>query len=336
MATLLDDVIGIKLETTYNTPATVDRFYPMLDGTNGSWDPDIRQGQGITGGNGRHAAMASRRFLGIGQGVVTVMAELESKAGGVLFGAALGTTQVTAITGGSQQVFHDGIAGVVLPSYTIQLVKVLNSGATWVETYAGCTATKVKIDQPQGGNPTIEVTFDARSLSTATAAATPTYSLGTLFDYSQASSVSLGGAFTAPTTTALAAVATPFADVLSYTIDLDQAAALNRRVLGGRNQPIAGMPVGQFQAKIEFNATTVPAAFIAGTKLPFQATYTTTETLGAGFTQLQVAVPNLAITGKLPDVKPGEVRVIDFAADILWDGSNKDLYLTYRTTDTAA
>lgn len=335
MSTILDDRISMKLESVFNTPVTTDRFYPFLDGTTGQWDPRPRQGQGLMGGTGRRSALGARWFVTIGQGTVTIKAELESKSAGVLLGAAFGVASIAVITGGAQQIFHNQIAAPLGNSYTIQIVKVLNTGTEQVETYIGCTATKVKIDQAEDGIATIEVTFDVRSFSKVIAAATPVYVLGTLFDHYQAAG-GLGGTFTAPTTTTLATGPTAFADIVSYTIELDQAAAIDRRVLGSRNQPLVGQPVGTVSAKIEWNATTVTDAYIAGTKLPFQVTYTTTEVVGPGFSQLQFAIPQIVLTGDLPQVKPGQVREIDVKAEIKNDGTNKDLYAVYRSLDTAA
>lgn len=336
MSTILDDRIGMKAEATYNVPITVDRFYPMLDGTDGTWDVRPRQGQGLLGGSGMRADLGSRRFLTIEQGVVTVKAEMESRSGGVLFGAAFGVQSLSVITGGAQQIFHNGITGTTKTSYTIQVVKVLNSGAEQVETFSGCTASKVKIEQGEDGITTIEVTFDARGFSKVIAAASQTYVTGVLFDHYQATSVGLGGAFVAPGATALATVATAITDVVSYTFELDHSIDDGRRVLGARNQPLVGMPKGTFSAKVEWNSTAVTDAYLAGTKVPFQVTYTTTEAVGPGFSQLQLAIPQLSLTGDLVSPARGQTRAMDLKADVTNDGTNRDAYLVYRSLDTAA
>jgi hypothetical protein len=333
MPTLTDDQWGIKKEVTYGTPVTVDRFYPWLE-VKGAWDVRRRQAQGLAGGGGRRTVLGDRSFLPLGRGEITTKVELESKAGGVLFDLAFGVSTVTAISGGSQQVFHPGLTGTLLPSATLQCVKVQNNGTNWVETYAGCTVSKVTIEQPEDDIATIEIEWDARSISTVTGAATAVYPTApTVFDHSQAAA-GLGGAFTAPTNTALGIVATAFADFREFSFELEQNIDIDRWVLGGRTQPIAGIPTLSFEGKAELNAATVPTAIIAGTRLPFQCTWTTTEVLGAGFTQLQLALPQLAITGDLPDVTPGETRVFDLKADVTNDRVNRDCYLVYRTTDT--
>lgn len=337
MSTLLDDRIGIVREVTYNTPLTVSRFYPYLDGTEGNWDPRPRQGQGLQGGTGRRAMLGSRRFNPIGQGAITTICELESKGLGALLDIALGVSTVTVVTGGTQQLFHQGVAGTTLPSATIQIVKVQNTGSETgsVETYSGCTASKVIFEQPEDDIATCEIEWDARSYTTVTAAASATYATApVLFDQHQGS-VGLGGALTVPSTTAIATGLTAFPDFVSWKLEIDQSIDDARWVIGSRNQPTIGIPKIKFTGKVEFNGTTITAGLVAGTKLPFYQTWTTTETLGAGFTQLQVVIPQLSILGDLPKAKPGETRVVDLKAEATNDGVNRDLYVVYRTTDVA-
>ena len=66
MSTSLDHRWSMVKEGTYNTPVTTTRFYPMLDDTDGDWDPRPRQSMAQQGGNGRRADLGSRRYLTIG------------------------------------------------------------------------------------------------------------------------------------------------------------------------------------------------------------------------------------------------------------------------------
>ena len=168
-------------------------------------------------------------------------------------------------------------------------------------------------------------------MATATYATTPT-----LFDAYQASH-GLSGALTVPTTTALATGLTAFADVRSWKLELEHGIDDGRWTQNGglRGQPTAGELTGKFSADVEYNATTVQTALVAGTQSPWYCTYTTAETLGVGFTQLQVVVPRLGWIKGLPDVKPGETVVASPEADVLNDGVNRTCYVVYRTTDTA-
>jgi hypothetical protein len=322
-------------ESVFNTPLTTTRFYPMLDDVDADWDPRPRQSMGVQGGNGRRADLGSRRYTTIGQGSLKLKVELESKGAGVLLDWALGVSTVTAITGGSQQVYHDQIAGTANPSATIQVVKVQNNGTEWVETYSGCTATKLTIEQPEDEPATLAVDVDARSISTAVGAATTVYATGpTIFDHYQGA-VGLGSTLVAPTTTALASGLTVFTDFRSWKLEIDHSADIGRRVIGSRNQPLIGKPVPKFTAKVEFNATTLAAALIAGTKLPFYQTWTAPEA-GApgGNAQMQVVLPQLSLTKGLPQTKAGATTIEDIEADVTNDGTNRDVLVVIRTADT--
>ena len=335
MSTSLDHRWSMVRESVFNTPLTTTRFYPMLDDVDADWDPRPRQSMGVQGGNGRRADLGSRRYTTIGQGDLKLKVELESKGAGVLLDWALGVSTVTAVTGGSQQVYHDQIAGTLNPSATIQVVKVQNNGTEWVETYAGCTATKLTIEQPEDDIATLMVDVDARSISTVVAAATAAYPTApTLFDHWQGA-VGLGGVLTAPTTTALATGLTAFADFRSWKLEIDHTADIGRRVVGARNQPLIGKPVPKFTGKLEFNASTVATALIAGTKLPFYQTWTVAEA-GApgGNVQMQVVLPQLSLTKGLPQTKAGATTIEDIEADVTNDGVNRDVLVVIRTADT--
>jgi hypothetical protein len=335
MATLLDDRIAMKKETTFGTPVVVDRFYPYLD-DNKSWDPRLRQADGLRGGTGRRAPLSARNYPTFGQGVVTVKAELESKAGGVLLDAGLGVSTVTVITGGTQQNFTDAITGTYLPSFTIQVVKVQNTGTERVETYRGCTAAKTTIEQPEDGIATIEVEFDALGYTTATGAAAVTYAVDpVLFDAFQ-NVVSMGTTgLVVPTTTALASGLATSTEWREWMIEIDHQIDSEDWKLSTRGRPTVHQPAIEFSGKADFDSNTLADGLVAGTKFAWYATTTTTETLGAGFTQLQAVIPKMVLKEDLPQAERGETRVMEITADVLNDGTNPDLYVVVRTTDTA-
>jgi hypothetical protein len=339
VSTLLDDRIGIKAESTYGTRVTVDRFYPHLDDDESSWDPRLRQGMGLHGGAGRVSPLAARNYATAGQGTVTLKAELESKAGGVLLHAGIGASTVTAVTGGAFMLFHPGVTGTNLGTYTIQHVKVQNDGTDYVETYGGCTPSKTTIEQPEDDIPTIEVEFDTLNMTTATAAASQSYASGqVLYDAFNVSGVGLGGSLTVPTTTAFATGLTATTEWKEYKVEIDhQIDDADWRLGPTRGRPIIGAPKISFSGKANFDSTTLPAALIAGTQLPWYCTYSTgLQELTAGVSAgLQIVIPKLVLSKGLPKVKAGDRRVTDVSASVLNDGTNRDLYVAYRTVDTA-
>lgn len=337
MATMLDQVWGMVQESTFNTPATVTRFYARTDDTKHEWDNRRRMGTGLVAG-GRRTSLGSRTYVPTGIGTITVKLPVEDKSFGYLATAAFGVGSVAVITGGAQQTFTEAVTGTVLPSYTIQFQDVMNNGTVVTTTYSGCTASKVALEQGNETELTLTVTFDAVSRSTSIGAATKAYTLGTIFDSYQAT-VGLGGTLTAPTTTTLASGLTAFADMRSWKLDIDQKISINRWNLNGgvRLQPVAGMPDVKWSGEIEWNATTWPVALVAGSILPWYVTYTTTNSLGAGFTTLQVAVPQLAVTKGTQEPKmDGSVATFPIEATVTNDGSHPDFWVLYQSTDVAA
>jgi hypothetical protein len=339
MPTAADHFIALKKEVTYGTAVTPDRAYPFVDGTESDFDKRIRTGKGVTGGNGRRTQLGSRTYVTAGQGTVKVMVELESKAAGVLLDLAFGVSSTAVITGGTQQVFHTGITGMLLPSATIQVAKVRNDGTYLVETYRGCTAGKVKIEQPEDDIATMEVEFDALAMTTATAAITPTYATApTLLDATYAT-VFYGGAFTAPTTTALAVVATQSTVFRSFSLEIDQKISTDGWLLNAgsiRTQPKAGTPEFKFSGDVELTDSVFTDDYLAGTKKSWACTWTTPEAVGPGFAQAQLVIPQMMLTKGIAQVKPGETPTqFGIEAEVRNDGTNRDVWFITRTADTA-
>lgn len=335
MATLTDDFWGLALETTYGTYAVPTRFYPWLKVKAGV-DNGKRTSEGMIGGGGRRAKLGARTFVPAygGVGKLTTTVELESKGLGRLLDFAFGSSTVTAITGGSQQVFHDGIAGSYLPSASIQVSQVRNDGTPYVLTYTGATVSKVTIEQGVEKIPLATIEWVCKAPVSNIAAATPSYPSGSyMFDFGRASA-SLGASLTVPTTTALASGLTAFSDVKSWKLTLDQGLDAERYVLGGRNRPLAQGPELTFEADVEWNAATLADYVLNGNAFAFETTWTTTETLGAGVTSAQVAIPQMSLTGDLPEVETGKTRTQSIKADITNNGTDRDVYFVYRTTDT--
>jgi hypothetical protein len=335
MPNRLDNQIGIVKETTYNTPLTPTRFYPVFDGTDGQWDTRQRQGMSVFVGSKR-VYRGDRRVLPIGQGVVTLKTELASRQAGILIEAACGVATSTLVSGVLyQQLFTSSITGTTLPSYTIQLGKVQNDGTVTPETYAGCTAVSFELECPEDGIPTISVTFDARSISVATGLAAASYTAGAyLFDASQGATT-LGGTYTHPTTTALGTATTAFANFRSWKLSVTQNADIGRWVLGGRNQPTVGVVETSFEAQAEYNDTTLRTAYLAGTAVPVVITHSTTEIVSTFPTVLQVAIPQLFLTSPVLPPMSLDTTVVGISGITTFNGTNDPWALVVRTADTA-
>jgi hypothetical protein len=335
MANRMDNQVGMKKETVFNTPVTVDRFYPYLSGTEGQFDTRQRQGMSVFVGTKR-AFRGDRRVLPIGQGTITLKTELASRQGGVLLESAHGLSVSTLSSGSLYQQRHlTSVTGTVLTSSTIQLGKVRNDGTVDVETYSGCTATEFEIEQPKDGIPTISVTYDARSMTTATGLAVASYTAGAyLFDSSQASA-GLGGTLTVPSTTALGTGLTAFGNFTSWKLSVSHNADVERWVLGSRNQPTVGVVEAEFSAEAEYNDTVLRTSYLAGTAVPVTLTYLTTEAVAPSFSGFQLAIPQLFLKSPILPEMNDETSVVAVSGELTYNGTDELFYTVYRTADTA-
>jgi len=337
VATLLDHQIGIKEESVYGAPVVVDRFYGAESVTS-EWDPKILTGTGIRGGQGRRSVYSDRVVVPAqGVGTISIKVQPESKGFGILLKAAFGTGTAATVTGGSVQTFHPRIAGVLLPSYTIQHVKIDATGTARAETYAGCTPTKATLEQAQGEVPTLTVEFDALTLSTATGAATATYPTSpNLPDYSRCA-VACGGTLTLPTSTALATGLTTDTAWREFTLEIDHQIIADDRInLPGRLQPLAGQPAITLKGTVDYASVTLRDAVIAGTRMPWYATWTMPGSVGAASEALQLVVPAVGFGGAMPIAEIDSVPSLSLDGTVYSVGTTaEDVYLLYRTTDVA-
>lgn len=335
MANRTDNQVGIKKESVFNTPVTVDRFYPYIDGTEADWDTRQRQGQSVFVASKR-GWRGDRRVLPLGQGTLTLKTELASRQGGVLLDLACGVSTNTLVSGSTtQQVFTTSVTGTTLSSATIQIGKVRNDGTVDVETYSGCTAVSFEIECPEDGIMTISVVFDARNFTTATGLASAAYTAGAfLFDHSQGAGF-VGGALVVPTTNVMGTVATSFGNFRSWKLAVDQNADIGRWVIGGRNQPTVGLAPPTFSAVAEYNDTTLRTAYLAGTALPVAITHSTTEALSVGVSQLQLVIPQLFLASPVLPPVTMETSTVNITGMCTYNGTNELWYLAMRTADTA-
>lgn len=343
MATMLDHQLGLKQESTWNTPVTVDRFYEWLAGSGLDWDPNPVQGKGLR--VGAQVARAGRRVALVGKATGKLQAELASKGFGTLLNACWGTTTSTLVSGATyQQVHTPVVSGTYLPSLTIQEGIVMPGGTVHAYTYAGCSIADFELEMPENGIATLTVGVDGRSLATGTALATAAYP-ATPTLYASALPVSgamtVGGTLTTPTTTVVASIAGGTAvAVKSWKLSVSNGLDLKRDVLGGRNQPVVGMREIKLTTVVEYDATTGATfrdAHIGQSSTPILLNATTAEALSTGTAQCQLAFPAAYIDkGPIPVPSEGEVVTTSIEWSILDLLTATPAYHVMRTADTAA
>lgn len=344
MSALTDHQFGMKAESVYGTPVTVDRFLPLLATSEQDFDPTFLQGEGMQVGAPGGVNRADRRFAGVGFGTLKLAIEAYSKGLGLLLSHATGTATSTLVGGSGttyQQVFTPTVTGVLLPFSTMQVGIVDNTGAAANPyTYAGCTVGSFDLELGEGPTALAMWTFNvnARSLATATALASASYAASpSIFSSASTTSFKQGGTLTVPTTTALASsTGTANTTMRSFTFSSNSSIDDGRWIPGGRNQPTVGKRAHTIKINYEYSDNTFRDALISQASVPLLIDLQTTETLSTGVATLQLAIPAAKVnSGTIPKPTNGETVVNESEFEILYDGTNQPYYIVLRTADSA-
>ncbi len=342
MSMLTDHQLGVKAESVFGTPVTVDRFLAIMATSEHDFDPTAIQGEGMQVGAPGGVNRADRRFAGVGFGTLKLQLEGLSKGLGLLISHATGTATSTLVSGTTyQQVFTPTLTGVLLPSSTMQVGIVDNTGAAANPfTYAGCTVGSFELELGEGPTSKVMWTFNvnARSLATATALASASYAASPSI-YSSASTCSFkpGGTLTVPTTTTLASsTGTANLTLKAFTLNSNSNIDEGRWIPGGRNQPTVGKRAHTLKLTYEYNDNTFRDLLISQASTSLLIDLQTAETLSTGVATLQVAIPAGKVnSGTIPKPTNGETVTCESEFQILYDGTNQPFYLVQRTADSA-
>lgn len=325
MTNFLDSSIGIKKETVFGTPVTVDRFCEFTAAPF-KLDKSVKQGEGLRVGS--RVARSARRVVPFSSVSGDLELEACTKGMGVLWEAAMGAGVHTLVSTGLYQqnfVFAD-----TMPSYTIQ-EGIWDGSAVAAYTYAGCQCGSFSLEASEGDILKVKFSFVGKSLATATAYATPSYvaSLG-LFTFAHAAFYA-GGTFTAATTTTLGSVTgTALAVVKKLSLSVDNQLKEGPQVGGLPSIRQPGLRGLSGSVDVEYSGATFRDAIIAETEMPLVATFTN------GTDVLQVILPAIKLDGDFPAPTSND-RISHSLSFTGLDNltAAEPLYISTRTADTA-
>lgn len=189
----LDAQIGFAEESVWGTPVTVTRFLEFNE-EGLALEPTFLEPTGIRAGQKFKRVSRvrqSRRTVG---GEVAL--EHATKGMGLMWKHALASALSAPVQIGTttayKQIHTPG--GFLGKGLTIQVGRPEpSSGTVQPFTYSGCKVSEWEFSLSDGEVPTLNLTFDGRDESTATALATASYLAGAeIFDFSQAT-LKLGG-----------------------------------------------------------------------------------------------------------------------------------------------
>ncbi len=325
MASILDQVVQVGVESTYGTAVAPTRAFEAKADT---FTRDVEYIQSV-GFRRDLQTVRSDRDDTISLGATgSIEMDVMDKGMGLLLqhtlGTAAGPTQQGASTAYLQTHSTDdtGPTG----SYTVQVSRVDSGGTMRTFTYEGSTITGFNIGQDLGSATTMTFNFDAETEQTSTAEATPAYVASTdPYVYTEATIEIDDTAVTSFT---------------SFSLDGDLGMKTDRRFLKGsatKGQPkraavpsYTGSISGEFADLTNFNK------FINGTtfKLEFIVTKGTAIS-GSYFPYFHVTIPVAKFTGSTPVASLDDLTAIDLPFTVLDNGSDAAVQITYMSTDTA-
>lgn len=338
----LDAQLGLKLESTYGTAVTVDKFYEFNEESlafEPTWlEPSAlrvgtkykREGrvvQSRTGVNGSVSLEHSTRGMGtiwkwlLASGVTT-------------------PTQIAATTAYSQIHTPGDYMG---KSMTVQVGRPEPGGTVRAHTFAGCKATSWEFSVSDNEYAMLSFDVDGKSEATDTALATASYTSGaSVFNFAQASTFKLGG--TASTTsgeTSVASGTAVTAVVRGITIRGENPMATERYGLGNsglKNEPLENaIPTITGSMEAEWDKATFYDAFKANTTTAVELMFVGDEIASTGsYNTLSIILPAVKFKASPfqvggPDVVSGS---LDFEA--YSDETNPVIQVKLISEDSAA
>jgi hypothetical protein len=335
MTSVQDASIGISVaESTYGTAVVTTRWFEFLSETL-DYRKNVKQGAGLRVGG--RIARDARRTVPTHDGGGDVVMECCSKGMGLWWQFLVGAGTSTLVSAATyQQNFVDSdTAG----SVTIQKGLPEASGTVDAYTFSGAMCSQWELDFTQSDIVTLKATIDAQNPVSSIGYAEPSYPAAPVNLFTFAGGSIYSGAFTAPTTTAVAIGATPLADVHGGTIVVNNNMKVDRYNLGNaglKSKPTPGLGAITGSLDIEYDNTTFAAAVMADTPMSLVLTWTA-GALGVGLETLQVAIPNIRFDGTLP-LSNGTDLIIQAMKFTGLDNLTNDkggIYVSCRTADIA-
>lgn len=339
MPTQLDCSIGIKVESAYGTPVTVDQH---LEFTSESLGATLEYAQSEAMRAGYRVRRARGRVLGKVMAGGNIGLEVGTKGFGTILRAALGDVTSTLVESGVYQQVHTPEAADFPPSFTLQKGVPLLGGAVQALTYPGAMCNSIEFTATEGQVVTAETEWTAKEELDDVALATLTYPAALdLFSFVHGALV-LGGTLTKPSTTALASsTASASANVRDVKVKWSQGLDSDGHNIGGAGKRSRAQAAGWGEISgtmtVEFDAVTLYEAWRDNTPMALLLTFTHPTLIGAtAYPVLQVVVPAIYLDGETPKANGGGVitQSVGFTGLDPLVSDQAPLYVVYRTTDT--
>lgn len=272
--------LGIKTETTWGTPVTVDRFTPLVSESMTEKIARMESGGIIAGARVLRSAQWAAGDVEVSGDLGF---ELYQQGVGLWFRHMFGAVS----TSGSNPYTHTFTPGDLTDDhFTLQIGKPDVSGTVQPFTFAGCKVTEWELAAKAGELVTLGVSVVGKSLATGTSLATASYGTGSGLPFSFAhASVTVGGSA---------------AYVKEITLKGSNGLAVDRRGIGSAyiKEPLeAELRAYEGEMVCEFESLTQMNLFRNGTENALVLT------IDAGSAAKCVITTNVRYDGSTPEVQ---------------------------------
>lgn len=319
--------LGVKAESTYGTPVTVDRFFEYA-----SESMALEMGRTVSAGlrSGGRWPRSDRRLPYRKGASGSVSLEVPTKGFGFWLKQAFGSTDtISGAVDANYTQTHVG-ATKLSDMFTLQFNRQTSDEANQAFTYHGCKVAAFELSIEPEGILMASFDIDAEDEDTSTGLATVSYTSDyRVFSWANCSATIGGSAV----------------EMTSYKFRLETPLNTGRRLIRGSALKKEPLENGQWKATVEigleFTNTTQYARFQAAAMASALGAIVLTadgDIAHGGTTvpRLVVTVPNadfMEVDG--PNSSDQDIIGTTFTCEALYDGSSEAVTATYRTTDAA-
>lgn len=312
--------LGMKAESVYGTPVTVDRFFEF---ESEAIDIDIAKVDAPLLGGGRFLRNDRVKTFLRGAGGAINFGPVMNKNFGLILQHMLGQNTVTGASANKTHTCIPDALALQGKSMTLQVGRPDVGGTVRAYTFEGGKIVDWELSCAIDEALKLNTTWDFENVLTATGLASASYvAAQEMFIFTEGS-LTVGGASTA---------------VKKLNIKGTNALATDRRVLGGtKKEPLAnGIADISGGLECEFEDLTAYAAWLAGTQAQLIATFTLATVIPTTAVpySLTITIPKIEYSGETPKVGGPDVVMQPRPFRGLYDGTNPTITMVYVTGDT--
>lgn len=324
--TSMSTVLGVKDESTYGTPVTVDRFFEL---NSEGIEPEVWRYESKAMRSGLRVAQSARSEPALIGASGPINFDVPTKGFGWWLKHMLGTSATGSVSDSNYT--HTGTVGSLYGDFfTLQVQRAFNpSGSLQQFTYHGGKIASWSLGCDLDGVLVFDADCDFEDVDTSTSAASASYpSDFRVFSW-------VGGSMTIDSTAK---------EFRNFTVSCDNGLNVGRRYQ--RTSPLKKEPIEdgertiEWSALIDFSDLTEYNRIVSNSRADIFESVVGTWVGpiahgGTTLPQVQITLPAARFDVGAP-TSNGSAITVQVGGKVQWDGTNSPVTVTYRTTDATA